>query len=263
MTQNIKEVTERIKSRAQVVDLPMQPKEMTHCKPSCEICGGLGLVRLDVPVYDARFGKLTPCPNAPLQSSVYDESGLTVKERDYTWRQLQARDDKKAQEALKLAAHTIKDVLKAKSGIVTLWGGNGLAKSLLLKIAVAEALRTMPGTMPRYVLMSEIMEDLRRSFDAERPGASLKEMTDKYKRYPVLAIDELGVERDTAFTEEQRFILIDHRYNAAIENDEPLITLLATNLPLNDFPPRIYDRLRDGRCHVVQMVGESLRPGLK
>jgi len=234
-----------------------------RCIPNCPNCHGLGWVKHDVPVGHKDFGQVFPCRNAPLSSTVYSESGLTLNERGYTWKQLQARDDKKAQESLKVAAHTIKDVLAAKRGIVTLYGGNGLAKSLLLKIAIAETLRTRPGAMPRYILMSEIMEDLRRSFDAERPGASLKEMTDTYKRYPVLAIDELGVERDTAFTEEQRFILIDHRYNAAIENDEPLITLLATNLPLNEFPPRIYDRLRDGRCHVVQMVGESLRPGLK
>ena len=29
--------------------------------PNCPICGGMGYVRLDVPVEDPRFGKLEPC----------------------------------------------------------------------------------------------------------------------------------------------------------------------------------------------------------
>lgn len=257
-------VTARVQSRAGIdTAMNFQSMPTSLCNPDCETCGGSGYVRLDVSISDSRFGKLYPCPSAPLFSSVWNVTGLSVAERSYDWSMIRSRKEIEANESLKQAVKVVKEVMERKRGLVLLYGGNGLAKSLILKIAVAETIRQQRGAIGKYILMPDLVEDLRASYDEERAGASLREATERYKAFPVLAIDELGVERDTSFTEEKRFIIIDHRYNAAIENKEPLITLLATNLSIEEFPPRIADRLSDGRCHVVKMVGQSARPGMK
>lgn len=261
--ENIGNLVRQLESKVKVdVNAPAYESQ-TYCAPNCDICGGVGLVRYDVATTDPRFGKLFPCPNLPLVSPIYNECGLTVQERSLAWNVIKGRKDEAANDTLHEAVAAVKAVMAKGSGMVILYGGNGLAKSLILKIAVAETLRARRGVMARYVLMPDIVEDLRSSFDADRPGQSLKEATNRYYTYPVLAIDELGVERDTPFAAEKQFIVLDHRYNAAIENGEPLVTLLATNLSINDFPARIKDRLSDGRCHAVKLVGESLRPGKK
>lgn len=239
--------------------------DQIQCQPDCPTCGGIGYIRYDVQPGHERFGKLFPCPELPIHSPIYSESGLTQDERALSWKKslLHRKDDKAAEASLVEAVTAVKAALAAQRGVVLLYGGNGLAKSLILKIAVAETLRQRRGVMGRYIQMAEIMEDLRTSYDAEQPGRSLKEMEMRYAKYPVLCIDELGVERDTEFTAEKQFMLIDRRYTASIENQAPLVTILATNLSINEFPARIADRLSDGRCAQIKLVGESMRPGLK
>lgn len=250
--------------KAQAMTTTLKTPEIVTCKSDCEICGGPGLIKYDVDIDHPYFGRLFPCPNLPLESPHYNECGLTISERAYTWKgQLKGRSDKDTNAALHLAVDAVKSVLAAKRGLVTLTGGNGLAKSLILKIAVAETLRSRRGKISRYTHMAEIMEDMRASYDTAEPGRSMREIEKRYARYPVLCIDELGVGRDTDFTEEKQFFLIDRRYTAAIENNEPLITILATNLDIKDFPPRIADRLMDGRCAHIKLVGASMRPALK
>lgn len=235
----------------------------TLCKPDCEVCHGVGYVSRDVPLNDPTFGRIYPCPNAPLTSRVWNDCGLTISEREYSWSEIHGRKDEATNKALHDAVAAVKEILEKRNGFVLLYGGNGLAKTLILKIAVAETIRSRKLVGAKYTTMVEVIDEMRRSFDEERPGASLREMTDKYKKYPVLAIDELGVERKTEFSDERQFVLLDHRYNAAIESGEKLVTLLATNLALDEFPARIRDRMTDGRCFAIKLVGESLRPGLK
>lgn len=266
--ESLADVAAKIKNRTEAnmeftPEATVKVQQEAHCKPDCPTCGGLGLIRYDVPLGHERFGKLFPCPELPINSPVYGESGLTQPERAYLWKSLQHRKEKEAEASLIAAVRAVKEVMKAQRGVVLLHGGNGLAKSLILKIAVAETLRERRGVMARYIHMAEIMEDLRTSYDLEQPGRSLKEMEQRYARYPLLAIDELGVERDTEFSDEKQFFLIDRRYTASIENQAPLITILATNLSINEFPARIADRLSDGRCAQIKLVGGSMRPGMK
>lgn len=259
-------VAKRMQDRAAPVpntESTMKIMEQIQCQPDCPTCGGSGYIRYDVQPGHDYFGRIFPCPELPIHSPLYNESGLTATERALTWKSLIHRQDKAADAALTAAVLAVKKVLHDQRGVVLLYGGNGLAKSKILQIAVAETLRTRRGVMGRYIHMAEIMEDLRASYDHDQPGRSLKEMELRYAKYPVLCIDELGVERDTEFTAEKQFMLIDRRYAAAIENQAPLVTILATNLTLNDFPARIADRLADGRCAQIKLVGDSMRPGLK
>lgn len=263
LAKQVQKKTEEASANAQALQSPPLV-DNGRCEPNCPECGGFGYFRYDVPTHHPYFGKLFPCPRLPLSSPLYNQSGLTLPERtDMTWALIHGRKDEKANTSLHAAVHAVVEALEKRRGMVLLYGGNGLAKSLILKIAIAETLRTRRGYMAKYTLMPELIEELRATYDKDHPGALLKEITEKYSTYPVLAVDELGVERDTPFSQEKQFVLIDGRYTAAIEQGEPLVTLLATNLDLSEFPARIRDRLSDGRCRAIKLVGESMRPGMK
>jgi len=91
-------------------------------------------------------------------------------------------------------------------------------------------------------------------------GEERQEFIDKLQRYKLLVIDDLGVERDTSYSAEQVYNVIDTRYRSGM----PLI--ITTNLSMEDLknPPsmahaRIYDRVLE-MCPIrLKLVGESRR----
>lgn len=91
-------------------------------------------------------------------------------------------------------------------------------------------------------------------------GDQRRETIERLQRYPLLVIDDLGVERDTSYSLEQISSIIDARARSG----KPLI--ITTNLMISDLEnpssmdyKRIYDRIL-GMCPVhVKMAGKSRR----
>ena len=82
---------------------------------------------------------------------------------------------------------------------------------------------------------------------------------DSLNKFDLLVLDDLGIERQSEYVQEQVFNVIDSRYRAKL----PLI--VTTNLPLKELTSpesvgygRIYDRLLE-MCHPVKVEGESRR----
>ena len=100
-----------------------------------------------------------------------------------------------------------------------------------------------------------ILNTLQGTFDDER-----QKRIDRLQQYSLLVIDDLGVERDTAFSVEQVYNVIDTRARSG----KPLI--VTTNLSMKDLqnPPtlahkRIYDRVLE-MCPIrLKLTGESRR----
>lgn len=67
----------------------------------------------------------------------------------------------------------------------------------------------------------------------------------------LLILDDFGVHRETDWANEQLDFIVDSRY----EFSKPLI--ITSNFTLNDLPPRIADRLREGT--LIQLKGFSFR----
>lgn len=145
------------------------------------------------------------------------------------------------------------DMMKDNIGIL-FYGGVGTGKSFLaccIANALIEKLVTVSVTnFPR------ILNRLQ-GFDEERQA-----LIDKLQRYKLLVIDDLGVERDTSYSVEQVFNVVDTRSRLGM----PLI--VTTNLSMEDLknPPslahsRIYDRVLE-MCPIrLKLVGESRRTG--
>ena len=132
-----------------------------------------------------------------------------------------------------------------------LWGGVGTGKSFLAG-CIANALMELEVPV-RMTSFSRIMNELNSSFSGRN------DIVDKLCRYPLLIIDDFGMERGTEYALEQVYNIVDSRYRS----QKPLI--VTTNLPLNEIRhpqdtahARIYDRILE-MCVPISCIGASLR----
>ena len=94
------------------------------------------------------------------------------------------------------------------------------------------------------------------------PGPASGEQTaciDRLMEYPLLIIDDLGVERDTSYIAEQVYNIIDARYRSG----RPMI--ITTNLSMQELEnpgiwekKRIYDRILEC-CTPLRVEGRNIR----
>ena len=132
-----------------------------------------------------------------------------------------------------------------------LWGGVGTGKSFLAG-CIANAL--MEQEVPvRMTNFARILNELNSSFSGRN------EVVDKLCRYPLLIIDDFGMERGTEYALEQIYNIVDSRYRSR----KPLI--VTTNLTLDELRhprdtthARIYDRLLE-MCIPISCIGISFR----
>ena len=131
------------------------------------------------------------------------------------------------------------------------WGNVGTGKSYLAG-CIANALMEKEITvhMTNFAL---ILNDLAASFEGRN------EYISRLCRYPLLILDDFGMERGTEYGLEQVFNVIDSRYRSG----KPLI--VTTNLTLDDLHnpedtahSRIYDRLLS-MCVPVRFTGDNFR----
>lgn len=213
------------------------------------------MIRYDVPPTDSRFGILFPCPNTPPDSPIFENMGLSTHERTWGWENIEKREN--VGDGIK----KLKAAIQRGSGMGFLYGGPGLAKTLMLKVACAEWARTGRGVF-HFTTLPLILEDLRVAYDDPEPQRALATKESKYARFPLLAIDEVGVERKTDFAMEKFFTLINNRHEQGTERAGTFLTLMASNISPSQLDFRIADRLEDGRNFIYQLTGESYRSTL-
>ena len=141
--------------------------------------------------------------------------------------------------------------MKAENIGLLLWGGVGTGKSFLAG-CIANAL--MEQEVPvRMTNFTRILNELNNSFSGRN------EVVDRLCRYPLLILDDFGMERGTEYALEQIYTIVDSRYRSR----KPLI--VTTNLTLDELRhpqdtvhARIYDRLLE-MCVPISCIGTSFR----
>ena len=133
-----------------------------------------------------------------------------------------------------------------------LWGDVGTGKSFFAG-CIANALidKGIPAMMTNF---SRILNTISIMNPTDR-----NKFIDSLNNYPLLILDDLGIERSSKFALEQVFHVIDSRYRSKL----PLI--VTTNLTLSEMKDtsniakhRIYDRVLE-RCVPIKINGANLR----
>ncbi len=137
--------------------------------------------------------------------------------------------------------------IKSSGTGLLLYGGVGTGKTFLAA-CIANALIDK-GEQVLMTTFAEILNKAQRDIEA----------VEDIVGYPLLIIDDLGIERGTEYGIEQVYNVIDLRYRSG----KPLI--ITTNLPIEQIKNptelkyvRIYDRILD-MCHPVMVDGKSRR----
>ena len=151
--------------------------------------------------------------------------------------------------ALKNYSDNFEELRKEGKGLL-LYGNCGTGKTFAA-CEVANALidRGYPVLVTNF---ARILNTLQGSFEKQ-------DYIDSLNRFQLLVIDDLGIERDTAFAKEQVYNIIDSRYRALL----PVI--ITTNLSIEKIKSpddmensRIYDRVLE-RCFPIEITGGSRR----
>ena len=140
---------------------------------------------------------------------------------------------------------------KTASGLL-LWGNVGTGKSFIAG-CIANALldKGVPVIMTNFARLLNKLTDMN--------SGDRNAYIDSFKRYPLMIIDDLGIERNSEFAREQVFSVIDSRYRSQL----PMI--VTTNLSLKKLKhpedmarARIYDRVLE-RCMPIRVNDQNIR----
>jgi DNA replication protein DnaC len=166
------------------------------------------------------------------------------------WRFENAEEDDNIRWAKKYVANW-KKVREENLGLL-LWGDVGTGKSFTAA-CIANALleQATPVLMTNF---SKILNQMGTMYTEER-----YQYIASFSHYPLLIIDDLGIERSTEYAKEQVYAVIDERYKANL----PLI--ITTNLTINEIrhpenvaDARIYSRVLE-MCTPIQIGGADRR----
>jgi DNA replication protein DnaC len=163
-----------------------------------------------------------------------------------------ANDDLTNEQITKAAQRYVdnfSELRKAGKGLL-LYGNTGTGKTYTAcEIANALIDKGYPVLVTNF---ARILNTLQGTFEKQ-------EYIDSFNNFQLLVIDDLGIERDTAYAKEQVFNIIDSRYRSGL----PMI--ITTNLTMEKIKNpedienrRIYDRILE-RCFPIEVGGSSRR----
>ena len=215
--------------------------------PDCPHCGGVGFLRVDVPVGHEKFGKLEPCicrageisDNA--RKRLYELSNL-ARLSHLTFENFNRSGNPKAefvspQEVASLheALDGSEEFANTLKGWLLLEGAYGCGKThLAAAIANAAVQRGVPTL---FITVPDLLDSLRYSFSD--PTTSYEARFEEIRNADLLVMDDFGTQNATPWAQEKLFQIINSRYI------NKLPTVITTNLILDEIESRIRSRLQD------------------
>jgi DNA replication protein DnaC len=200
------------------------------------------------------------CMKAAMQEEEARERAAVHERKRRLWLQEPAdaastfqRDDRKnpaISDAMRRYADQFNEMERQNMGLL-LYGPVGTGKTFYAA-CIANALIDS-GRSAKMTNFSAIINKLQESLE------NRQRFLDKLNRFDLLIIDDLGIERESEYMQEQVYNIIDARYKAR----RPLI--VTTNISLDEIKnpknvqrQRIYDRVLQ-MCFPVKIDGESRR----
>jgi DNA replication protein DnaC len=228
-------------------------------QPDCPICNDTGRVRLDVVMTHPMFGKLVlcECKYAEHVARLQELSRIMPGERNIRLTDINPDAGSDTRVMVEMA----KEFLNEPIGIFTICGTTGNAKSTTLLAIVNEMVQAR--CMAVYVTAFDLFGYVRAAFDNGNNvlDESAYERLKKFERVEVLAIDEFDAVRQTDWVTEQIIDLVDTRHRLGL--DGLAGTIIAMNKSVDDLPPRVSSRLKDGQNKLCVNRDPDMRPMLQ
>lgn len=246
----ISEVIKDVKKPVSKIDYGY--RILSLCIPNCELCEGDAWISAGAfPIDHPKFGQLILCPNLPPRPIKWNLFGLSEKFASLDWEDVRDYND----------AHKIVTLLKKLVGQGYGWlylhGINGLGKTFLSSITVAEALRK--GMSAEIMQVSEMLLYFKDTFSNE---SSLMDRMNQIIELGVLVLDEYGAHKPTEWASETIQIILQKRYRNASEDGKGITIFTSELAPEDCLDTYIQSRLDDGRFGkdtIIKMVGKSVR----
>lgn len=230
----------------------------------CPQCHGAGYLRRDVPPGHPDFGIPVPCVCRQREAerrrletlfarSKLDQPAL----RRMTFDQFSPDGFDPREEIrgnVRRAFQFAREYAEHPQGWFVLTGGNGCGKTHL---AVAIANHCVArGMAVLFIVVPDLLDELRAAY-APNSEVSYDETFEEVRSAPLLILDDLGTQSNTAWADEKLFQIINHRYNAALP------TVITTNRTMDELPVRIASRITDPACsRVYRVLARDSRDGL-
>lgn len=241
--------------------IPINYKEPQWDCPQCQDTGR---------IYSKKAGDLIPCPcaeerrfslflagsNLPrrLQQARFERASFQYYSQEET-----VPSGRTHQEQARLVHERTKNFVNHLTGGeisrgLLIYGPVGSGKSYLLGCIANEAI--YQGLEVRYLVYSDLLEELRHTFSKKEKEMSSQEIIQKTQEVPLLLIDDLGTESSSDFTANTLYSIIDYRYR----EEKPLV--ITTNLEIDRLKDkfslmgeRISQRILE-MCEYLPLMGE-------
>ncbi len=212
--------------------------------PNCPHCGGVGYLRVEVPVGHPNFGKLEICVcrrvnlTDAVRERLFALSHLDEL-KELTFESFEPRGRKglgeKQSASLEKAYTHAHHYAQNLNGWLLLQGGYGCGKTHL---AAAIANFTVGMGVPTlFLTVPDLLDALRFAYDAE--DTTFEERFDQIRNAKLLILDDFGTQNATGWAQEKLFQIINYRYINKFS------TVITTNLSLDEIEPRIRSRFSD------------------
>lgn len=215
----------------------------------CPTCGGARFVRYGVPPDDERFGKIVPCPHCHETDNETIQrlgalAGLPLPTRE-THRFPRWQKGPGLAECYNYALAFANG--KRPHCFLTFAGEPGTGKTHMAIAISWHWLECASGTVA-YWQVEALLDTLRQGYSQEKADelSGTYALLNFVKKCSLLVLDDLGAERSTDWSSAKLDEVVDHRYL------HQLPTVVTLNVTPDALPPRLADRLFEGKVFVLK-----------